>query len=290
MHAGCGWFLSAIAVVAVASAPAVHAAEPDGSPAPAATPCFAARIAVQTQVRLKQVPMSGSAREVPEWSQGATDHLHAALEGQLGHVAHVFVDPAYPPPTAGLLVDDAAGVDAEEVDAAEPAMPPDSATVAIPSVLSIATHPSRWAALFHELPEAAQRNRTHGLPLLDWLDEPVDGTMAPKLRQYFADLAHASGARCVLVVYASRSYPTKGVRSAQALLLPLGFAMGGLVLTDSGARKQASAYLIDPEPGVVLWHARLSHGIGDLRDAGGASKTIRHLLADLPASRQPVAP
>jgi len=72
--------------------------------------------------------------------------------------------------------------------------------------------------------------------------------------------------------------------------LPLGFAMGGLVLTDSGARKQASAYLIDPEPGVVLWHARLSHGIGDLRDAGGASKTIRHLLADLPASRQPVAP
>jgi len=288
--------LSAVAVVALASAPAVHAAEPDGSPAPEATPCFAARIAVQTQVRLKQVPMSGSAHEVPEWSQGATDHLHAALEGQLGPVEHVFVDPDYPPPTAGLLVDDAADVeddvegDVVVADAAEPSALPDNTTVAVPSVMSIATHPSRWAALFRELPEAARRNRTHGLPLLDWLDEPVDGTMAPKLRQYFADLAHASGARCVLVVYASRSYPTKGVRSAQALLLPLGFAMGGLVLTDSGARKQASAYLIDPEPGVVLWHARLSHGIGDLRDAGGASKTIRRLLADLPASRQPVAP
>ncbi|HVQ32994.1 MAG TPA: hypothetical protein VMS49_03545, partial [Lysobacter sp.] len=62
MYAGCRWCLSAVAVVAVASAPVVHAAEPDGSPAPEATPCFATRIAVQTQVRLKQVPMSGSAR------------------------------------------------------------------------------------------------------------------------------------------------------------------------------------------------------------------------------------
>jgi hypothetical protein len=189
-----------------------------------------------------QLPMHGGARSIPDWSRDAWDHVHAALDGELGAVDHVFVDPTYPALTAATLF--------TEGDASPTA--PDIAITAP----------------------------------LDRLDDPVEGALSPRLRQYFADLALASGARCVLVVYVARSYPSKGVRSAQVLLVPIVFAMGGLGLADSGARKSASAYLIDPESGVVLWHARHSSGIGDLRDANGASKTIHRLLADLSDTRE----
>src|SRR5688572_1383838 len=116
MHPRCRWI---VLTVACALAPPASGSGASPQTAPPGTSCFTARIAVQAAVTVRQVPLSGAAREVPEWSQAAWDQVHAALEGELGAVEHVYVDPAYPPPHTGLLVEED-----EADDAIEPSVPP----------------------------------------------------------------------------------------------------------------------------------------------------------------------
>jgi hypothetical protein len=112
-----------------------------------------------------------------------------------------------------------------------------------------------------------------------WALPTKDGKLDWSFGDAMQPLAERTGARYGLFIWVRDSYASAERKAAMVAIALL--SMGNVVL--GGGVQIGYASLVDLKTGQVVWFNRLASGVGDLREAAPAAKTVDTLMAGFPA-------